>query len=189
MKKMISLGGVAVLCLLFLTKIAGQTPTIKKKAPITALSIGDKLPNIIFEDAINSRSGTINTKSLFGKAIVFDFWASWCTNCIQGFPHLEEMQSKYQKNLQIILVNNSDRDSRAAIVSLFEDRKADGFQVSIPSLRQKRILEQLFPHRALPHYVLIGPDGRVKAITEEVTEENVKRLIAGLELNLKTKIR
>jgi hypothetical protein len=54
------------------------------------------------------------------------------------------------------------------------------------------VLVKLFPHRVLPHYVWVGGDGLVLAITEskEVTAENVRRLLAGgLGLELKRDVR
>jgi thiol-disulfide isomerase/thioredoxin len=37
-------------------------------------------------------------RSLTGKVIVVDFWATNCVPCIQKFPHLVQMHNKYAKD-------------------------------------------------------------------------------------------
>ena len=189
MKKATLLIVVAVLCLFF--KVNGQQGSIKTndKKVYHSLKIGDRIPDMVFNVLYNSDIKKISTKDLFGKAIIIDFWATWCTGCVAGFPHLEELQATYKKNLQVLMVNNSNRDSLEKINSFFSKRKADGYVVSIPGFINEKSLDMLFPHRSIPHYIMIGPDGRVKAITDAdgITEESIKRLIAGLNLDLKVK--
>nr|WP_297307904.1 TlpA disulfide reductase family protein [uncultured Flavobacterium sp.] len=38
-----------------------------------------------------------------GKTIVIDIWASWCPDCIKGFPSLEEVQKKYPDAAYVFL--------------------------------------------------------------------------------------
>ncbi|MFD2285950.1 redoxin family protein [Pedobacter petrophilus] len=189
MKKTTVLIVVAVLCLFFGAHAQQKMIKPKQTMAIKALTIGDKIPEILFTKLINSKDEQFSTTALFGKAIIIDFWATWCTSCISGFPHLEELQKKYLKNLKIILVDNSDRDNPEKIREFIQRRKENGYQTTIPTVFNEASLDLLFPHRSIPHYILIGPDGRVKAITgsEGITEQNVKSLMAGLDLELKLK--
>jgi thiol-disulfide isomerase/thioredoxin len=45
-----------------------------------------------------------------GKVVVVDFWATWCINCKQAFPHFIEMQKKYaDKGLIVISVSVDEK--------------------------------------------------------------------------------
>ena len=41
--------------------------------------------------------------ALRGKVVLLDFWATWCSPCIDAFPSLIEMHQKLQKNGLVIL--------------------------------------------------------------------------------------
>ena len=62
-----------------------------------------------------------------------------------------------------------------------------GFNLSY-AFRDKK-LNLLFPTRALPHYVWIGSDGIVKAITgwEDLTAANIQKFVDREPLLLKVK--
>jgi thiol-disulfide isomerase/thioredoxin len=45
-----------------------------------------------------------------GKVVVVDFWANWCINCKQKFPHFIDMQKKYaDKGLVVISVSVDEK--------------------------------------------------------------------------------
>lgn len=55
----------------------------------------------------------VSTKSLRGKYVLLDFWASWCTPCVAEFPHLKELYNKYKdKNFEILSVS-IDKNNQA----------------------------------------------------------------------------
>ena len=46
--------------------------------------------------------GQVETLEKFkGKVVVLDFWATYCPPCIEGIPHLVELQNRH-KDLQVI---------------------------------------------------------------------------------------
>lgn len=38
-----------------------------------------------------------------GKPVVIDVWASWCPDCIKGFPELKNLQQKYPEAVYVFL--------------------------------------------------------------------------------------
>lgn len=168
----------AMLCLSFSTKAQQQMPTV-----------GDKIPELIFDQILNfpSTSATLNTFK--GKALIIEFWATWCGGCIKGFPRLDSLQSTYAKNLQILLINNSNRDDVAKINNFLARFKQDWPAFSLPLIVGNNTTRQLYGKGSLPHYIWVGDDRKIKAITiaDAISGKNIERLIAGLNLNLPIK--
>lgn len=53
--------------------------------------------------------GTLSSASLAGKPVVFNFFASWCTPCIEEAPTLEGLFKQYQQQgVQVIGVDYED---------------------------------------------------------------------------------
>lgn len=110
--------------------------------------------------------------------IVFDFWASWCGNCLEAFPKMRKLQDSLAAGLQIILVNQKgSHDSHATIERVFESHKS---QISeLPKIVQDTILHELFSTFALPSYAVITSDTDLSGIASGFlfSEEGVKALV------------
>jgi thiol-disulfide isomerase/thioredoxin len=52
----------------------------------------------------------LDEKSLAGKVVLLDFWATWCGPCIGEFPHLKQLYEKYHRNGFEIIGYNVDSD-------------------------------------------------------------------------------
>jgi len=64
--------------------------------------IEEVAPEISAKEWINSQR-PLTLAGLRGKVVVVDFWATWCVSCVEGIPHLNELQRKYSgKNFQLL---------------------------------------------------------------------------------------
>lgn len=185
MKKTIFFVVLAVLCLFF--KVDGQV-----RAPLEweqALSVGDRVPDFEFNNVLNYGKPVLRLSDFKGKAILIDFWATWCGSCLAHIPEVMAMQRAYGKRLQVLAVNGSMREDRVMLERFLKKRVGSNGAFIVPVIYQDTLLRRAFPRRAIPHYVWIGPDGRVKAITgsEALKEDNFAKLVAGYSLNLKVK--
>ncbi|MDR2754073.1 MAG: TlpA family protein disulfide reductase [Planctomycetaceae bacterium] len=52
----------------------------------------------------------LEEKSLNGKVVLLDFWATWCGPCVGEFPHLKKLYEKYHCNGFEIIGYNVDSD-------------------------------------------------------------------------------
>lgn len=189
MKKFILTIVLASLCLFFKANAQSQHNNIKP------LTIGDTIPEAIWNmplQVVNHPQGkkTITLNDYRGKLIILDFWATWCGTCISRFPHVDSLNKVYEKQVQFVLVNSSNRDSDKQKVQAFTSRYiANHPTLSMPMVFQQVAFNDYFPCRVLPHYVWVGTDGRIEAITEWtlVNKKNIETLIAGLPLNLPVK--
>jgi thiol-disulfide isomerase/thioredoxin len=148
------------------------------------LSIGDTLPDIVFENLLNHSSSTARLSDFKGKLVILDFWATWCTSCLHAFPKMDSLQSVFSEDLKILLVNTRGTGDDLSRVEAFLARyKArTGKELSLTTVVGDTISGQLFPHHLLPHYVWITKSGRVMATTssEEVTAAAIRDVLDGI---------
>lgn len=143
------------------------------------IQIGEPIPNTLWDTPMqfykNGKPVTETLRQYKGKAIIFDFWATWCSACISHFNFLDGL-SKSNKGLEVILVNSikGTGDTENKILSFCK-----GHPLSIPIIHQDTVFKAMFPHHLIPHYVWINRQGKVEAITSAllVTAENIKSLI------------
>jgi thiol-disulfide isomerase/thioredoxin len=150
-------------------------PVVKNE--LKALNEGDKVPDIEFS-LINYPTKNAKLSDFAGKLVILDFWATWCTTCLRNFPKMDSLQKKFNKNLQIILVNaKSTGDNFNKVDGFIRKWKSKYKDFQLPTAIMDSVAEKHFTHRLIPHYVWIGTDGNVMAITssEQVSESNLTK--------------
>jgi cytochrome c biogenesis protein CcmG, thiol:disulfide interchange protein DsbE len=95
----LALAAVAALLVLLVWKIVQQETG--------GVAIGEPAP--AFELPTLTGEGTVALAGLRGKAIVVNFWASWCVPCKQESPLLEQMwRDRRDDGLVVVGVNEED---------------------------------------------------------------------------------
>lgn len=62
-----------------------------------------------------------------GKVVYLDFWASWCSPCLQSFPWMKTMQDSHGAEGLVIVAVNVDHQREAA--DAFLRRTSPNFQI------------------------------------------------------------
>jgi thiol-disulfide isomerase/thioredoxin len=95
-----------------------------------------------------------------GKALVVNFWATWCGPCVEEMPELSALQGENKgKNLQIIGIGI---DSPTNIAEFAEKHKI-AYPVYVGGMSGTELSRLLGnAHGGLPFTVLLGADGQVK---------------------------
>lgn len=152
-----------------------------------ALSIGEKVPEIRFERAINYSKDEFKLSDFKGKLVILDFFGTWCGSCIPGIPRLDSLQKLFKDSLQVIVLC---QDVSIDHVRKFIEHKWGNQQLKLPFVLADSSYINLFPHRMIPHEVWITPDGKVSAITsdEPITEQNIRSVLNNRSVQLPTKI-
>jgi len=145
---------------------------------VQSLNIGDKVPEISFDDMINYNHSTAKISQFRGRPIIIDFWATWCSNCVNNFPHLDSLNKIFNGDIQFLLINSKNTgDSKAKALGLFDKLKTRNVNgnFSLPSTVGDTLADKLFQHTMIPHYVWIDPNGIIKYVTssEEVNYDNL----------------
>ena len=167
-----------ILCLpgCFRPTLAQGTPPLE-----VGLQLGQPVPDNLVLEMVNYHSPTARLSDFKGKLLLLDFYATWCSSSRAPMPLLDSLQTVYGDKLQVLLVSYTKaRDTKATVTAFFEKwRNPDGSRYRLPSVVDDTTLVRLFPHKPIPHFVWVGPDGTVQAITraEQVTAQNINRAI------------
>ncbi|CAN5357743.1 hypothetical protein BH23VER1_BH23VER1_17690 [soil metagenome] len=113
---------------------------------------------------IMSDSGEETTlgKLLEGKkAILLDFWASWCGPCVQLMPALAEKAEHLAKHEIVVASVNTDEENPMGETQSM--RKKHEFPDAMPWLidPETASYQQTFAIDSIPRMVLITPEGKV----------------------------
>jgi thiol-disulfide isomerase/thioredoxin len=173
MKKIILFTVMAMLCLNFWAKAQSN---------IMQLRVGDKLPKAIWDIPMEFyKNGQYTTETLSqykGKIILLDFWASWCTNCIDALPKIKKLQETFGESIQVLLVNSTGSGETKAKI---EHTYAMNSLVlkGLPTIINDSLFKKLIPRSVLPSYSFINSEGQLCGITtaEMINEVNIKGLM------------
>ncbi len=116
-------------------------------------------------------------KSLAGKVIVIDVWATYCAPCLRKMPTLAKLSEKYPQ-LEVISVNlDADVDKAMAVI---KNRGSAKWHLIVPPKEHRAVLlTAMFgvPNPGIPQIVIIDPDNRLQHVHPEDLELMVEELI------------
>ena len=108
----------------------------------------------------NTLDGQTQKLSEFkGKAVILDFWATYCPPCLEEIPHLNGLQTKYgAENLQIVGLHAGD-DEDLAKVPAFAERLKINYILAAP---ESELLRFIFADRdEIPQTAVFNRDGKL----------------------------
>jgi thiol-disulfide isomerase/thioredoxin len=125
--------------------------------------------------------GEISLRSLRGRTVLLDFWATWCPPCVYSMPALVRLQQKYGDEPFSIIGINGDRRRTAIEVGEF----ARSFGANWPQhMDAAGGLGDRYQIAYLPSYVLIDPQGIValrlfgfEVNTEQRLDMEIRKII------------
>jgi thiol-disulfide isomerase/thioredoxin len=150
------------------------------------LKLGDPLPSLVWTrplEVVNHPEKTLTLSTDKNKLILLDFWNTWCSACLKGFPKMEELQKKFGDRIKILAVSNQDR---ATLEKFFATKNGQRYK-GVVSVAGDKQFHELFPHKGVPYIVWIK-DGKLFNTTDgaQVSEKTIQEVLGGEESSLQT---
>ena len=150
--------------------------------PLSELKLGDPAPALKVEQLLQAPNGTRATwGDLHGRAVVLEFWATWCGGCVEQIPHLNALAEKF-KNQPIQFISVTDEEK--GVVSRFLEKHPMAGWIALDSG------ENTFRDYGVegrPQTFLVDANGIIRAITNptQVTDSVVEDFLAGKPLSFR----
>jgi len=129
----------------------------------------------------NQNGEFVQMEDFEGKYVLLDFWASWCIPCLDEFPHMKEIYSKYPRDKFEIVAISIEEDSlrwRSAL---------QRFKNPWPQLYGGKGFQQptfkAYRGGGIPFYVLVGPEGKILRYNDVRPSFNLPGLLDSLIVN------
>jgi uncharacterized protein (TIGR03435 family) len=138
--------------------------------------INQAAPEMELNQLLQSPPGTEPTlAALHGKAVVLEFWATWCGGCVAAIPHLNELTEQF-KDKPVVFLSVSDEN--AEIVQAFLKKRPMNGWVGID---KDGAAFRRYGIDARPQTILIDAQGilRAGASPDRLDAAMIERLIAG----------
>ena len=135
----------------------------------------------ILEATLPDLTGTPQTiGSWRGKVLVINFWATWCSPCLEEIPHFVRLQRRFgDRGLQFVGIAVEDREK----VRAFARDQEINYPILIGQLTAIELSKAAGNTRGgLPHTLVLDRSGQVISqhyggLNEKVLEPIIKKLL------------
>ncbi len=155
---------------------AGNTSSEAQGSIPVGAHKGNMAPDFTLEK-ING--GELQLSSLRGKAVIVDFWDTWCPPCRKAMPHLQELSEIYSDDLVVVGVAMG----REGVAKVRSYTKENGLTFEMVLLNNNaKLISDFGGIQSIPTTYLIDEDGVIQekwvgAFGKETYEKAVKAVI------------
>jgi cytochrome c biogenesis protein CcmG/thiol:disulfide interchange protein DsbE len=110
---------------------------------------------------LDGQPGRVALADLRGKAVLLDFWATWCGPCIQMLPTLHDLYTELRPSgVEFVGINSDGPGSTVEDIQEFLRRRPAPY----PMVYDDGVVAAKYRVSALPHMVVVGRDGTVRKV-------------------------
>lgn len=133
---------------------------------------------------LTKTDNNIKIAQLENKAILLNFFATWCPPCKAEIPHLNNLREKYKDNLEVVAINLGENNG-----SITAKEKLDAFindfkikYVVTNSEENFKLSKAMGGIKTIPTMFLIHPNGEISQkyvgiVPEEMLETDIKKAL------------
>jgi len=169
----------------FQFEIPATTPVVEWLLPPAYLHLGKPAPEFSF---VAADGKPIRSKSLDGKVVVLDFWATWCRPCRLSLPVMEKLYKKFKDNPKVVFLAVSVDAAKTENKEL--KAMLDDLGVTIPYARDpEQHAGKRFNAYQIPLTSVIGTKGKIqhcelgyKPTLDAELSPKIDKLLAGQDV-------
>jgi thiol-disulfide isomerase/thioredoxin len=135
----------------------------------------NRVPSVSANHLINYDKGILKLTDFKGKFVILEFWSPTCISCLEGFPRLDSLQRAFDGRIQIILVNQANKEET---VRFFQTHPRVT-RPSLPFITGDRVLNANFPHQGNPATAVLDTSGKMICMPANINSNNIKLLLEG----------
>lgn len=147
-----------------------------------SLTKGDTVPDIAVKYSRNGKDSILRLYDIRKKLVILDFWATWCSSCINQMPHVAELSEKFENEIEIFAVTKEKRQVVAKLMDRMQKSGNEKISTAFQKLKlvvDDSTLTSIFPHDGYPTHIWIenGKILRATAYSNTTTSENILAFI------------
>jgi len=127
---------------------------------------------------------SLSLDDLKGKVVLLDFWATWCGPCRSALPSVRSLAERHAGEPFTVVAVSADSDEEAW--RRFLDQGKDGWPQYLDS---DGTMRQAYGVNAYPTYILIDPEGIIRARITGWRPDVAREVDKALEIQAKTAAR
>lgn len=132
-----------------------------------------------FEFSLPDENGKqISLSSLKGKWVLLDFWASWCSPCLEEFPYMQKIYQKINTDKVVFLGIGLDEEKETWQATI-KRLELPWIQVYGGKETQNEVFK-LYQGAAIPHVVLINPERKITRFNDVRGSYNLEDVLKEL---------
>lgn len=112
------------------------------------------LPDLAFQDAEDK---PLHFADFRGRALLINFWATWCAPCVKEMPSLDRLQAMFPQDKFLVLPLSIDGPTRPKVAPFYKDQKLAHLGIYFDKGRKAM---QGLDVSLLPTSILVDPAGR-----------------------------
>ena len=176
-KNLLLLGAVALFALLSVYVTRNHSIGSAEGQP-GAFERADREPALAF--ALPDPDGrTVALSDYVGRAVIVNFWATWCKWCTREMPHLQRAYEEHRDDGLVVLAVNVGEQADEAVAYM----KEYGYSFDVV-LDEDKSVTRAHGIRSIPVSLWVDKEGYVVRkklgyMTEEEIREGVSELLAG----------
>ncbi|WP_162852460.1 TlpA disulfide reductase family protein [Dinghuibacter silviterrae] len=138
------------------TAVAATAESVAKILDVPR--VGSIAPDLTLPDTSGK---AFDIRSLRGKYVLVDFWASWCEPCRMENPNVVKAYARF-RNKNFAIVGVSLDQKKEAWLKAIHDDNLSWTQISDLGFWQSKAVET-FQFNAIPYNILLDPQGKIIA--------------------------
>lgn len=146
-------------------------------------TVGAVMPDYTFGEVTNYEKKTASIQDFRGKWLVLDYWSIGCGGCIASMPRMSGLQTKFAKDVQIMMVGYKGEYSKKYINVMF-DKMQQKHNLQIPCAYDTALYDKFgeVGVEGVPLILVIDPEGKLRTVLRHIDEEEIRKMISSGEV-------